>query len=964
MTLIQVWGALLIFMVCPLLGGLPLTGWVTQLAAGRQLAQLGTGNIGVSAAFYHGGKIAGILAVIVEASKGIVAVLLARAFFPQDPTWELIALIALVTGRYWIGRGAGTTNAAWGYVVYDWVVALLVFLIGGLSFTILRERQQGRIGVLLLVPLITALHRQSLSETVAAIALCGLIARIYQKLPDDLDLSPETSEISSQKMFKFFQGNRAVLSLDQSLSVRQVGQKAATLSQLKRWGYPVPKGWVLPAGDDPEPLIELLHPTPEAPLVVRSSAVGEDSEQASAAGQYQTILHVTSRSALREAITVCQAFYDQPRAVQYRQDRGVPEANMAVLVQIQIQGVFSGVAFSRDPMQGDTDVVTVEALPGEASRIVSGQTTPERYRVRFSNPPEPGSEIELQLERETEAGDVPPQLIRQVALLARDLEARYYGVPQDIEWSYDGRTLWVLQARPITTLLPIWTRKIAAEVIPGLIHPLTWSINRPLTCGVWGDIFTLVLGERARGLNFNQTATLHFSRAYFNASLLGQSFRRMGLPPESLEFLTRGARLSKPSLRSTLRNVPGLLRLLRRELRLHRDFEHDNRQIFIPLLNTLQDQPAKNLAPPSLIERIESIFEALQRATYYSILAPLSASLRQALFRIKDEKLDNSSMPEVAALRSLSTLARAAQPLLANAKQPDFQPSRVFAILAESPEGLTILKQLDQLIDRYGYLSDVATDIAVPTWHEDPRPIYDLFAGFLLHPPAMPGVKPAQGWLASVVQQRVQLKGHVAVVYNRLLAELRWCFVALEQAWLHSGLLAAPGDIFFLEWHEVREIAVNPNSLLIDQVPQRVARRRSQFQQDSQLASVPPVVYGNTPPAVPDFDLGQPWQQLRGIGASPGQAVGQVKVLRNLQAIAGIDRNTILVVPYTDAGWAPLLARAGGLIAEVGGRLSHGAIVAREYGIPAVMEIANATQRLQDGQQVHIDGQQGTVDIL
>ncbi len=641
----------------------------------------------------------------------------------------------------------------------------------------------------------------------------------------------------------------------------------------------------------------------------------------------------------------------------------MPEAGMAVLVQIQIQGVFSGVAFSRDPMQGDIDVVSIEALPGEASRIVSGQVTPERYQISFSADSESGGKIE-KLERESD-GDVPPQLIQQVALLARDLEARYYGVPQDIEWSYDGRTLWVLQARPITTLLPIWTRKIAAEVIPGLIRPLTWSINRPLTCGVWGNIFILVLGERARGLNFNQTATLHFSQSYFNASLLGQIFRRMGLPPESLEFLTQGARLSKPSPSSMLRNAPGLLRLIRRELGLNRDFEQDNRQIFIPILNALQDQPAKNLAPPSLVERIESILEALQRATYYSILAPLSASLRQALFRVKDEKLDNGAMPEVASLRSLSTLAQAAQPLLARSSQADFQEARVFAILAESPEGLAILKQLDQLIDRYGYLSDVATDIAVPTWQEDPRSIYELFTGFLLHPTqATLGAKPSQSGLTSVVQQRVQLKGQVAVVYNRLLAELRGCFVALEQAWLHSGLLAAPGDIFFLEWNEIRELAVNPNSGLVDQAPQRVARRRSQFQQDSQLTSVPPVVYGNTPPAVLDFSVGQPSQQLRGIGASPGQAVGKVKVLRNLQAIPGIDRNTILVVPYTDAGWAPLLARAGGLIAEVGGRLSHGAIVAREYGIPAVMEIANATQHLQDGQQVHIDGQQGTVNIL
>jgi pyruvate,water dikinase len=142
----------------------------------------------------------------------------------------------------------------------------------------------------------------------------------------------------------------------------------------------------------------------------------------------------------------------------------------------------------------------------------------------------------------------------------------------DIEWSYDGQQLWLLQARPITTLQPIWTRKIAAEVIPGLIRPLTWSINRPLTCGVWGEIFTIVLGNRARGLDFNETATLHYSRAYFNATLLGQIFQRMGLPPESLEFLTRGAKFSKPPTSSTLRNLPGVTALAKSRMAFRKRF--------------------------------------------------------------------------------------------------------------------------------------------------------------------------------------------------------------------------------------------------------------------------------------------------------------------------------------------------------------------------------------------------------
>lgn len=962
--LMQVWGALLVFVICPFLGGLPLTSWTTQIVSGRRLIELGTGNVSVSAAFYHGGTIAGILAVLVEAGKGILAVLLARRFF-ADPTWELVALIALVAGRYWMSKGAGTTNVVWGYVVYDWAVALLVFLIGGIGFTILRERQRGRLGILLLFPLITALQRQDLSETLAAVVLGSLIAWIYHRLPDDLDLPPAATQANSQRMFKFFRGDRAVLSLDHCLEPQKVGSKAATLSQLKRWGYPVPAGWVLPAGDNPEPLIESLHPAPKSPLAVRSSAVGEDSDQASAAGQYRTILQITSRAALMDAIAECQAFYNQPVAVQYRQDRGVPEDGMAILVQTQVQGVFSGVAFSRDPMQGAADLVAIEALPGEASQVVSGQVTPERYQVIF---PQPAS-TDLELKLETGPGDLPPQLIWQVALLARDLEARFHGIPQDIEWSYDGQTLWLLQSRPITTLLPIWTRKIAAEVIPGLIRPLTWSINQPLTCGVWGNIFSVVLAGRARGLDFNQTATLHYARAYFNASLLGQIFRRMGLPPESLEFLTRGARLSKPSLGSVVKNVPGLLRLARRELGLERDFRRDNQQVFMPILNVLADQPAKSLAPLALVERVDQVLATLERATYYSILAPLSASLRQALFKVKDEDLDHSQIPEVAALRSLRTLADSARPLLEGWDQQTLQRSLLFPKLAATPDGQAILKQLDQLIDCYGYLSDAATDIAVPTWREDPRPVYELFASFLLNPSReIPEASKSQrpqihrSPVSGFVQHRIRLKGQVAVIYNRLLAELRWSFVALEQVWLHSGSLSEPGDIFFLELAEVRQIIARQKAN-DDQVTRLITNRRSQLQRASELPTVPLVVYGSAPSAL-DIGDREPSQQLQGIGASSGQVTGRVRVLRNLQVMPEIDHNTILVVPYTDAGWAPLLARAGGLISEVGGRLSHGAIIAREYGIPAVMEIPNATQQLQDGQQVCIDGQHGTVEIL
>ncbi|MBW4440204.1 MAG: glycerol-3-phosphate acyltransferase [Plectolyngbya sp. WJT66-NPBG17] len=970
MTLMQVWGSLLIFVLCPILGGLPLISWITRALTRKRLSQLGTGNVSVSAAFYHGGKVAGILAVLSEALKGIAAVLLARSFFPERPEWEIVALIALVYGRYFIGKGAGTTNVVWGYVVHDPIVSFLVFLIGGIGFTILRERRSGKFGVLILFPLVTALrHSQETALIVCSIALASFLWWIYNQIPDDLDLKPNQVQRGSQTMFQFLREDRSLLSLDQVLKAEKVGQKAATLSALKRSGYPVPDAWILLPGDDPKPLIQAMQPSREHPLIVRSSAIGEDSESASAAGQYESIANITDRDLLLPAILRCLESYEQDSAVKYRRDRDLLDASMVVLVQQQVRGVFSGVAFSRDPIARQGNAVLIEALPGNADRVVSGQVTPESYLV---NVQEVGADWILPedatLEVEGE-GTVPSKLIQQVAYLARHLEEHFHGVPQDIEWSFDGETLWVLQSRSITTLFPIWTRKIAAEVIPGAIRPLTWSINRPLTCGVWGKIFTIVLGDRASGLGFNETATLHYSHAYFNASLLGQIFRRMGLPAESLEFLTRGAKFNKPPLQSTIANLPGLSRLLYREVRLEKDFARDDRLFFRPMLLKLRNFSLKeetialftqqvqlsDEAVHQITEEIDQILELLERATYYSILAPLSAALRKSIFRVPDEALDNRDTPEVAALRALSSLATSARSILANSEPQE----DLFAQLAQTTEGQTILRQFDQLLDQYGYLSEVGTDIAVPTWREQPQPVQELFKQFCLNPSpetTTPHIK------NKGVQRRITLKGKVTEIYSRLLAELRWRFIAIEHHWLTSGILTQSGDLFFLTFNEIQQ-ALSSNPELRSQFPQIIEQRRSQFDHDHQLSPIPQLIYGDDPPT-PNLPTWQASTRLQGIGASAGQVEGTIRVLRSLNGSIEIDRETILVVPYTDSGWMPVLARVGGLIAEVGGRLSHGAIVAREYRIPAVMDVPHATEILQDGQRVRINGQLGTIEIL
>ncbi|MDJ0730333.1 MAG: glycerol-3-phosphate acyltransferase [Crocosphaera sp.] len=959
-------GALIIFCLCPLLGGLPLIDWITYAFKGQKLSQVGTGNVSVSAAFYHGGTLVGILAVLSEAGKGILVVLLARYFFPVEPFWELMALIALIIGRYWMGKGAGTTNLFWGIIVHDWAATFLTALISLSSFTILRDRVIGRLlALFLLAFILTVRHPHDLAYIVLAWSLSGLMAWIFQQIPDDLSL-PETGVKSSSKtMFKFFRGEKSLLSLNDKLDGNKVGPKAANLAYLRSLGYAVPNGWILLPGDDPQILLDYLNPSLQNPFVVRSSALGEDTETASAAGQYLTLLNITNQQALTAAILDCLAAYNHPHAVKYRQDKGQSDQGIALLIQKQIQGTFSGVAFSRDPINALNNCVIIETLPGSANQIVSGKITPEQYQVEVYNELE-NDAIKIKNMEGIKSRNVPDFIIEKVAMLARDIETIYHGIPQDIEWSYDGETLWILQTRTITNLQPIWTRKIAAEVIPGVITPLTWSINQPLTCGVWGDLFSLVLREKAEDLDFNQTATLHFQQAYFNATLLGQIFQRMGLPPESLEFLTRGTKMTKPSFTSTLSNLPGLLRLVKREWQLEKDFLKDYEEQFKPQLDKLQDQEINQLSCQELLKNIETILSLLKSATYYSILAPLSLAIRQSLFKVSPEKLNNDATPEISALQALQKLAEQIILVidLENIKSAD----DLFLALEKDHKGQTIIKQFNLIIDKYGYLSDVATDISIPCWRDNPNLVKTLLTQLILNQNNSynKSKKTNSYWAIKQVQKRLNLKGKVTEIYSQFLAQLRWHFLELAKALIKKNIIKDSQDIFQLTYSEISEIIKKDYKDNSSKVQEKINQRKQQFAINKSLKNIPYVLYGNITiiPENQAKSLDKSSRKLQGIGASYGQVEGYIKICHNLQQIGDITNNTILVIPYADSGWGPLIANAGGIIAEVGGALSHGAIIAREYGIPAVMNINHATEIFENGQRVKIDGQQGIIELL
>ncbi|MEG5159667.1 glycerol-3-phosphate acyltransferase [Microcoleus sp. AT3-A2] len=1007
------------------LGALPLTGWAVRVFTRRDLRALGTGNVGVSAAFIHGGKLAGIVAVLAEIARGILPVLAGRFCFPDAPAIAIALLIPLVAGRYAIARGGGVTNAVWGLLVFSPPVAVSSgiwgLLVWGLAQRWWGEGDRARLFAsrcgCLCTPIWVWVWRQSMPEFLAAAGLALLLAAINFTQGDDMALS------KSEQLF----------SLDDSLDAAICGDKAAKLSQLKRAGFNVPSGWILSSKEEgrrkkeegrgkkeegrkneenpallliSNSVIQILKSKIQNRMIVRSSAAGEDGDTSSAAGQYQTIGPVFTEAELLDAINRCRQSYWTSEAVAYRRQRQLPDTQMAVLIQPYIDSEFAGVMFSRNPLDGGSQVI-IEALPGGAEAVVGGQSTPVHLEINFSTP----ELLEKKLTEINSNSLIAQSILAELVKQAQAIEAFFHGIPQDIEWSWDGEKVWILQSRPITNLQPFWTRTIAAEVIPGAIRPLTWSINRPLTCGVWGEIFQVVLGDRASNLNFNETATLLGSHAYFNATLLGEIFRMMGLPEQGLEFLLRGQKMGKPPLGKILPSLPGLWRLVQRERALNAEFKGDRTSIFLPALQSLEKEegssatstvqdvtdvtdvrpmevgrgkkeegrgsseeeilmPNAQGAMPDyqylkeLLERAEQIQEWLKPITYYNILGPIGLAIRKAIFRVSDDWLVNDSAPEIASVRALQQLAHKLRQAAVSQSDKTVSVADLAQTFAETP---ALQADFEKWLDIYGYLSEVGTDIAVPTWQEQPE-IYQKLLITMAQKAETNLVEKreikltfSQKWRLDKCQERALVKNEISEIYARLLAHLRWSFLEIEAYGLAMQVFQESGDIFYLEFGEIQQWIRSGASVSLQDT---IRERRDRLVADRDRP-ISPVVYGNLLPNSQTRAIELATSEtniMQGIPASIGRVEGFVKICRT--ASTDLGENAIAVVPYTDAGWGPLLLGATAIIAEVGGQLSHGAIIAREYKIPAVMNIAEATTRLRDGQKVRVDGYLGTVELL
>lgn len=698
-------------------------------------------------------------------------------------------------------------------------------------------------------------------------------------------------------------------------------------------------------------------------VAVRSSADVEDGRTASYAGQFASVLDVTDPDAAVEAVRRVVGSATAPAVTAYAPR--TPEVRMGVLVQQMVPPVVSGVAFTVDPATGLHDVV-IEAVPGRGDALVQDGMTPDRWVVRGGGTlvTEPGEPV------------LPASVVLGIAEQARTA-ARRLGGPLDLEWVFDGhRVVWV-QARPVTAYgdVPLYSRRIARDVLPGQVLPLVLTVNSEVVNPAWVDVLRSFVGSVE--VDPRRMARTFGYHAYFDMTAFRDVFGTLGLPADSLERLLGlpglepGAAM-RPGLRA-LRHLPRAGRQVLRWVRT--DSDAVLATLAAAEADTGGDHDIDLLDDATLLERLEHGIARARAVARLSIEVPLVHAAHEAvLWRAvgrtgegrhvrlarDDERAD---LDPTTGVRRMAASIAALDPVDRAAVETQGRPA------LDRPDLAHVTAELEALLGTFGHLAERSNNLSLATWAEDPSiplrlalaaaeatpdpPALDRSAAVASVPIAL---RPLVGRLCDRTGELRLLREQVSLGYGRTYMRLRPLALALGASLQKQARLSDADDVFYLTLDELRAVVGGSS----DDLAATTRRRRAEAATAAEL-DLPDVVIGDH--YVPRGHAADPGRHVQGAAASAGRHTGSLRVLRSLADSDRLRPGDVLAVETSDVSWTPLFDRAGAVVAESGGLLSHAAVVARERGIPCVVSAAGCV-RLPDGSTVEVDGYTGSVQVV
>ncbi|MGI9528399.1 MAG: PEP/pyruvate-binding domain-containing protein, partial [Acidimicrobiia bacterium] len=445
-------------------------------------------------------------------------------------------------------------------------------------------------------------------------------------------------------------------------------------------------------------------------FAVRSSANVEDGGDTSYAGQFASVLNVAGEADVASAVHQVLDSAAVEGVASYRHHQGDDRAiEMSVIIQEMVKPVVSGVAFSKNPMTGLSETL-VECVEGSGDRLQAEGVTPHRWVYRWGDFVEVPDVAVL-------PDDVVANMVDDVTAMASE-----FGAPVDAEWVYDGDDVWWVQVRQITGLddITIYSRRIAKEVLPGMIKPLVWSINVPMVNRAWLDLLEEAVGDL--GLEVEDLARAFGYRAYFNMTAFGEVFAALGMPRESLELLLglptgTDQPTFKPSS-ATFAKTPSMVGMGLRRLGYGSHVDSS-----LPELERIYqgfaDKDLAGLDDEALLADIEELRRIGVEAARLNVVTPLLANVFDSLLR---RVLTSSGVDPMSVAPSGKGVAYDPNPHLDDiaARLGTLDPDERSAIAEGGYGALSgeLKEAFDEFLDRFGHFSDSGNDFSVAPWSE------------------------------------------------------------------------------------------------------------------------------------------------------------------------------------------------------------------------------------------------------
>jgi phosphoenolpyruvate synthase/pyruvate phosphate dikinase len=754
----------------------------------------------------------------------------------------------------------------------------------------------------------------------------------------------------------------------------------------------------------------------QAAYAVRSSATAEDLPTASFAGQQDTYLNVVGPAAILQHVSRCWASLFTERAVTYRLRNGFDhgKVHMAVVVQHMVFPQAAGILFTADPVTSNRKVASVEASFGLGEALVSGLVNPDVYKVRddevvakavatkrlaiHASPTGGTHELAIEPERQQQPALTDAQVVR-LAQLGRRIEA-HFGRPQDIEWCLVDDGFQIVQSRPITTLFPIPAasdRENHVYVSVGHQQMMTDPM-KPLGLSLWQLTTPRPMSEAGGRLFVDVTRELalpaspagHLEALRRSDPLIGDALQTIvergdfipSLPDEGSGGAPAGGAPDPIETDPTI--VAELIGRSQASIAaLKRDIRTKSGSALLDfILADIQELKRILFEPQSL-----QVIMAAMEATWW-LNEQLQAWLgeKNAADTLTQSVPHNVTSEMGLALLDVADMIRPHPNVVAFLQQVKHEG--FLDELAKLAGGREARDAIRAYLDKYGMRCVGEIDITRPRWSERPTTLVPMILGNVKNFEPGAGERRFEQGRQEAWKKEQELLERLRVLpdgepkaeqakrmidrvqtfigyreypkYGMVSRYFGYKQALLEEAerLVQAHVLREKEDIFYLTLQELHDVV---RSNRVDE--QLIRQRKDAFR--SYQALTPPRVLTSDGEVIAGtyrrYDL--PAGALVGLPVSAGTIEGRARVIVDI-AQADLEAGDILVTAYTDPSWTPLFVAIKGLVTEVGGLMTHGAVIAREYGLPAVVGVEHATQLIRDGQRIRVHGTDGYVEIL